>query len=166
MRRYGIISAILTILEFWRFDLQSKEAVKQQHLDSRKGQLERDNGKNVAVRRIISEDSELLYTSLKNLKRQPKEEYVNIFSTRKLTEEALTLLENRNREYLNTFYYYGSDGLSSIFDRDMKKIKKSSDPESIFNYSYGYRNTIFLHVSLKSIKQEMKKKGVKEECNS
>ena len=39
MRRYGIRSAILTILKFWREDLQSKEAVNQYYHRARKAGL-------------------------------------------------------------------------------------------------------------------------------
>ena len=145
MRRYVIKSAILSILGFRRADLKTKEAVKQQH---RSMQLEKDQGKNVTVQRIISEDLELFYTSLQNPERQPKEEYVDIFSTKKLTEEELTLLENRNRGYLNTFSDYGPDGVSFYFDSDMKEIEKSNDPESIFSRSYGNRWTIPLYVTV------------------
>ena len=151
MRRYGIRSAILTILEFWRIDLETKEAVKQRHLEARKNQL--------------SEDLELFYTSLQNPDRQPKAEKAYIFSTKKLTEEELTLLENRNREYLNTFLSYRSDRLPANFDDKMKEIKESSDPESIFSYSYGYRETIFLHVTLKSMQEEMRKRVANEDLS-
>ena len=146
MRRYGIRSAILTILEFWRIDLETKEAVKQRHLEARKNQL--------------SEDLELFYTSLQNPDRQPKAEraYRYIFSTKKLTEEELTLLENRNREYLNTFLSYRSDRLPANFDDKMKEIKESSDPESIFSYNYGYRESFCLHIKLKSMQEEMRKR--------
>ena len=91
---------------------------------------------------------EIFYTSLENSNSQPKEEFAYIFSTKKLTEEELTLLENRNRDFLNLFVYYGSDGFSSFFERDMKKKEKSSDPESIFSRSSGFRHTISLHVTL------------------
>ena len=146
MRRYGIRSAILTILQFWRKDLATKEAVKEIHLTARKYQ----------IRRILSEDLELFYTSLQNLERQPKEEGVNIFLTKKLTEKELTLLENRDEDFLNTFTYdkyvlYRGPGPSN-FKNDMEIIEKSSDPDSIFSRNYGHRYTIPLNVTPKSMK--------------
>ena len=98
--------------------------------------------------RIISEDLELFYTSLQNPERQPKEDYANIFSAQKLTEEELTLLENRNNDFLNTFRWYESDD-HTFFDGLMKEIKKSNDPESIYIWSSGFRLTKALHETLK-----------------
>ena len=137
MRRYGIRSAILTILKFWREDLQSKEAVNQYYHRAR----------NVTGERIISEDLELFYTSL-NPERQLNEDYANIFAAQKLTEEELTLLENRNKDFLNTFRWYEADD-HTFFDGLIKEMKKSNDPESIFIWSSGYRWTKVLHVTLK-----------------
>ena len=165
MRRYGIKSATLTILNFERFHLQTKEAVKQQHLMARKDQLEEDNGKYATGERIISEDLELLYTSLQNPKRQHitrlnSEDFcgiterANIFSTKKLTEKEVTLLENRSREFLNTFRWYGSEGRPSYFEDDMKQIGTSSDPDSVFTRNLGNRVTKTLHVSLRSVQKE------------
>ena len=170
MRRYGIRSGILTILNFRRSKLETKEAVKQIHLKSRKEQLKKENGKNVRIDRIISEDLDLFYTSLPKVRisiypeSQPKEELVDIFSTNKLTEEELVLLESRNKDYLDTFDYYESDK-SSLFTRDMEKIEKSSDLESIFSYSCGQRDTLTLHVTFESIKEEMLKRIANEDLS-
>ena len=163
MLRYGIRSAILTMLSFRRGHLIAKEAVKELHLQVRKDRLEEENGENVLyVHRIISEDSELFYTSLENPESYPKVEKAYIFSTKKLTEEELTLLENRNEDFLITFMYYGSDGLPSLFDSHMKKIEKSSDPESIFCCSWGHRWTFSLHVTPESMQDEMRKRVANE----
>ena len=168
MRRYGTQSAILTILVFRRADLKTKEAVKQQHLVARKRQLEREIGKRLTMfQRILSEDLESFYTSLQNPEIRPKIERVRIFSTQKLTEEELTLLEFRNREYLKTFRLYRSESLLR-FDHDMRRIENSSDPESIFSNCVGYRKTITLHVTLKSMQEEMREvpNGVPNENQS
>ena len=165
MRRYGIRSAILTILDFWRVHLKTKEAVIEKHLEVLKNQLRKENGKKVSVKRLLSQDLELLYISLQNPERQPKAEYVNIFWTQKLTKEELTLLENKNKDYLNTFSRYESGMHPSYFDGDMKEIGKSSDPESIFSWSCGYRTTIVLHVSLKSLEEEMRKRVANEDLS-
>ena len=108
---------------------------------------------------------ELLYTNLLNPEYQPKEEKAYIFSTKKLTEEEQTLLDNKNKNFINTFYDYGSDGFLSIFDRDMNKIQKSSDPETIFSRSSGYRWTLALHVPSKSKQEEMGKRVANEDTS-
>ena len=158
MRRSGIKSAILTILDFWREDLKTKEAVKQQHLEARKTE------EDVFVERMISEDLESFYTSLQNPECQLIEEYVEIFSTKKLTEEELTLLENRNREYLSKYISYSAE-FPPHFDRDMKRIKNSSDPESIFCNCVGYRKTITLHATFKSVQAEIRKRFPNEDLS-
>ena len=164
MRRYGIRSAILTILNFRRYNLKTKEAVKQQHIDSRKGQLDKGIKKSdLLVSRIISEDLELFYTNLQNPERQPKSDYASIFSTQKLTEEELTPLENRDRDFLNTFSLYDRTFGLSYFNEELEAIEKSSDPDSIFSYSTGCRDTITLHVTPKSVQEEMRKRVADED---
>ena len=165
MRRYGIRSAFLTILNFRRYNLKTKEAVKQQHLDSRKGQLDKEIKKSdLLVSRIISEDLELFYTNLQNPERQPKSDYASIFSTQKLTEEELTPLKNRDRYFLNTFsLYHGTFGFSNFNGDFLEAVEKSSDPDSIFSYSSGCRDTIILHVTLKSMEKEMRKRVANED---
>ena len=78
MRRYGIRSAILTISDFRRNTLETKEAVKQKHNEARKlvsSQLKKANGKYTTGDRNISEDFELyniIYISLQIQKVNPK----------------------------------------------------------------------------------------------
>ena len=85
---------------------------------------------------------ESFYTSLQNPKNLPKEQAVNIFLSPKLSEEELALLRSRNSDYLNTFFWYQTNATrSDDFENDMKKIEKSSDPESIFSFSAGDRWT-------------------------
>ena len=165
MRRYGIRSAILTILHFERVELQTKEVI-QKHHDAPLFQLLKDIG--VGHRRRlsferISDDLELLYTSLQNSERQPKAERVFIFSSKKLTEEELTLLENRDEDFLNAFPSYRSH--PSVFENHIKKIGKSSDPDSIFTWLSGNRKTIALDVTLKSMQEEMRKRVANEDLS-
>ena len=164
MRRYGIRSAILTMLHFWRDSLKTREAVIQQHVDARKVQLKKENEKNITVKRILSEDLESLYSH--NPKCQPEAEHAYIFLTKKLTDEETTLLEKRNRDYLKMFSYYRSDPHPHYFDNSMKEIRKSSDPESIFSRSYGFRITLALHVTLESIEEEMRKRVANEDLSN
>ena len=163
MRRYGIRSAILTTMGFWRANLKTKEAVKQLHCVARKDQLEKENRANVIVERIISEDLELFYTNLQNPERQIKEECARFFSTPKLTEEELMLLENRDIDFLDSFSLYESDSISNTFDWDMMKIEKSGDLDSIFSRNDGFRQTIHLNATLKSMQEEMRKRVANED---
>ena len=82
MRRYGIRSAILTIVDYRGYNLITKEAVIQRHLEASVYQLKKHNGKNVIVQRILSEDLELFYTSLQNPESQPKKDFSLIFWTK------------------------------------------------------------------------------------
>ena len=133
IKKYEIRSAILTILGFQRSNVKTKEEVKQRHLRAQK----------VVDHKVIdvisSEDSDLFYTSLQNPEGQPTAEQSYIFLTQKLSEKELTLLKSRNKNYLDTFSWYR---YPSIFDSAMKIIEQSSDPESIYSESIGYRKTI------------------------
>ena len=112
----------------------------------------------MSFERILSEDLELFYTNLQNPERQPTSDqkfvHTSYFSTRKLTEEELTLLKNRNEDFLNTFHSYGSGAhpeslrQAETLDSDMRAIERSSDPESVFSCCSGHRHTIELHVTL------------------
>ena len=148
MAKYEIESAILTTLDFGRLSLKTRETVDQEQ-----AQFEKYQRRGVSVDRLLSEDLESFYTSLQNPKLVPKEiqreETANIFLTQKLTEVELTLLKSRNSDYLNTFYWYQPDAKRSVnFDNNMKKIGKSSDPESIFSHSVGNRWTTRLKLPL------------------
>ena len=163
MRKYGIRSAILTKLYLKRWDLRTKEEVKQKYLDVREAQLKKDKGENVYVERLLSDDLESFYTSLQNPERPPKAGHSYIFLMQKLTEEDVTLVENRNNEYLSTFVIdYNRD---NEYKKTMEKFKESSDPESMFSYSYGRRSTSALHVTLKSVQEEMRKRASNEDLS-
>ena len=180
IRKYGIRTAILTILLFERNRLRTLEEVKQIHSNARKTQLQKDKGKIVVVERLLGEDLDSFYSCLyQNPEGLIKAERVNIFLTQKLTGEQRTLVENRNNEYLKTFNGYkgrpikGTRKYHSVvpimranihrrsdidpLDIDMKHIAKSSDPESIFIRNIGERWTIVLNVTLKSMQEEIRK---------
>ena len=166
MRKNGMRSAILSIVSFRQQKLKTKEEVKE-HLDARQNQLkEATEGeeKFAIVQRLLSEDLESLYTSLQNPEREPKKERVNLFLTQKLTEEQQTLLETRNDHYLKTFNWYNRPHWrKSHFNLDMSFIRESNDSESIFSRSDGERWTSALHVSLKSLQEEMRKRVSNED---
>ena len=158
MRKYGIRSAILTMLNLRHSNLRTKEEVKQKYLDVREAQLKKDIGKDEDVQRLLSDDLESFYTSLQNPERPPKAEHSNIFLMQKLTEEDVTLVENRNTDYFSTLWIDYNPYMEKSLPY-LEKFKESSDPESIFSYSYGGRWIFALHVTLKSMQEEMRKRA-------
>jgi len=172
MRKYGTRSAILTVLYLERWNLRTKEEVKQDYLDVREAQLKKDKGERVYVERLLSDDSESFYTSLQNPERPPKAEYFDIILLQKLTEEDVMLVKNRNTDYLSTFYWLSLslsgriiEGFDEYMELFKKKLNESSDPESIFGYHYGGRWTSALHVTLKSVQEEMRKRASIEDLS-
>ena len=168
MRQNGMRSAILTIVSFRQHKLIKKEEVVKEHLDARQNQLKRDQEEEVfvIVKRLLSEDLESLYISLQNPEQEPKTERANLFLTQKLTEEQQTLLETRNHHYLKTFNWYNRPyWWCSHFNADMYFIGESNDPESIFSRSNGERWTSAVHVSLKSLQEEMRKRVSNEDLS-
>ena len=120
----------------------------------------------------LSEDLESFYTSLQNPERPTKAEYSDIILIQKMTEEDVTLVENRNTDYLSTFYWLSLslsgrliDGFDEYMEKVKKKLNESSDPESIFCYHYGGRWTSALHVTLKSVQEEMRKRASNEDLS-
>ena len=88
--------------------------------------------------------------------------------TKKLTEEELRLVDEKDQDYLNTFQFYTQLGGSKsgyMFNNDIEQIKKSSDPESKFRYSSCHRWTSALHVTLKSMQEKMKKRATDEDLS-
>ena len=73
------------------------------------------------------------------------------------------LLENRDIDFLDSFSLYESDSISNTFDWDMMKIEKSGDLDSIFSRNDGFRQTIHLNATLKSMQEEMRKRVANED---
>ena len=154
MRKYGLRSAVMTILDFRLIKLITREEAKNDDLDPPRTFLSRQQ--------LLSEDLELFYTCRQNSESEP-EAGANFFLSQQLAEEEFTLLENRNNDYLNTFnLYYPLGGSSGIFDRDMQIIGKSSDPESIFSRGDGFRWTIVLNITLL---EKMRKRASNEDLS-
>ena len=151
MGKYAIRSAFLTMLYLEQYHLQTKDNIDSKHRYARKIQLKREQGEKLwldqDLHRILSDDLESFYTSQRKPGYLPEEESVAFFLAQKISEEEQTLLKNRNKDYLNKFKWYHSDS-SKVFDIDMKKIKKSSDPESIYRWNEGKRLTMNLNVTL------------------
>ena len=167
MREYGVRSAILTILNLRRYRLTTKEKVKQKYRDAHEAELKGD--KQAPILRSLNDDLEYFYDSLQNPERKPKVEECAGFLTKKLTEEELRLVDQKNQDFLNTFSFYTQlDGRSNdgyLFNNDIEQIKKSSDPESKFSYSSCHRWTFALHVTLKSMQEKMKKRAADEDLS-
>ena len=185
MSKYGIRSAILTMLYLRRDHLKTKEEVKQHNLGVRKAQLKKEKGETsvdfttrnhysekLSIKLLLSDDLESFYTSLQNQELPLVAEHSDISLIQKLIEEDVTLVENRNPNYLNTLGsfdfmnpyakyikpYNPTLGPRSV-DAYLKKFEESSDPESIFSYSAGHRWTQALLVTLKSVQHEMRKRA-------
>ena len=145
-----------------RGNLITKEEVKQKYCDAHKAELKKD--KRARIRRSLNDDLEYFYASLQNPESKPKAEDSYSFLTQKLTEEDLRLVHEKNQDYSNTFSDYYLLGPGKFAD-DVKKMKKSSDPESKFSYSSCHRLTSALHVTLKSMQEEMRKRAADEDLS-
>ena len=151
MQKYGIRSAILTILDMWRENLISKEKVKRKYRVAYKAELQ-NKKRNFKNRLSVNDDLESFDNNLQNPHTKPKTELIESFLTQKLTTEELKLVEERNEDYLELFFNYNCPGGGSfdkgslLFQKDMKKISKSSDPDSTFINTYCRRRTFLIYV--------------------
>ena len=158
----------------------TKEDVKQEYRYSHESKHKWKEGR--VVQPSLTDDLESFYNSLQNPESEPKEEaLLHCFVAKKLDEEELRLLNDRNEEYLNTFRCYNQEWQEKMantpgwedknrllseaaerFNDDMEDFEKSSDPESKFCYSCCGRWTFTLHVTLKSMQWEMRKRASNE----
>ena len=161
MREYGVRSAIFTVVCLRRQYLTTKEEVKQEYRETHEAELKKD--KKALIWRSFNEDLEYFYDSLQNPESKPKAEDSYSFLATKLTEEELRLVDEKNQDYLSKFvdHRYWPQIFNNVFD----KIKTSSDPESKFSYSFCDRWTSVLHVTLKSIQEEMRKRAADEDLS-
>ena len=163
MREYGVRSAILTTLNLRRQCLTTKEEVKQKYRDAHKAELKKN--KKARIRRSLNDDLEYFYASLQNPESKPKAEDSDSFLTQKLTEEELRLVDEKNQDYMHKYHSYSQLPGCWNFYYDIEEMKKSSDPESKFSYSTCERWTSALHVTLKSMQEEMSKRAADEDLS-
>ena len=142
MRKYRIQSSILTMLNMVRFNLVTKEKVKK----AAEGKLKNDEDWE-HYEGSINDDLERFFKNLQNQK-EVKLEYVPSFFTPKLTNEELKLVQEENKEHLNTYldYYNGKNP-----DVDVEEMKKS---DSKSKYVHGSCVRFTIPLSLETIANE------------
>ena len=123
----------------WRRKLITKEKAKE----ASKGKLTNEKfWKNQKT--SINDDLETFYTSLLNSK-EIKEEKVHSFFTPKLTDEELKLVETKNEDHLNTYFYHCSLRNPDVDPDEMKK----SDSKSKYVHGECFRRTYSLTLGKK-----------------
>jgi len=116
MRKYGIQSAIMTMLDMSRMNLVTKEKVKKAY----KGELKNDEDWK-DYEGSINDDLERFLINLQNQK-EVKDEGVGSFFTPKLTNEESKLVQEGYKEHLKTYLDHFR-GLNP--DVDVEEMKKS-----------------------------------------
>ena len=135
------------MLNMWRINLVTKEKVKKAY----KGELKNEKGWKL-YEVSINDDLERFLIDIQNQK-EVKEEDVQSFFTPKLTNEELKLVQERNKEHLETYAFLYPDV-------DVEEIKKS-DSKSKFVHGRCTRKTIPLTLETTEIK--MKKRRIQDE---
>ena len=171
MMTYGVTKAIFTNLNMYRNNIATQESVKQKYQAAHDIELKKTisfkRKRELNYRPSLNDDLESYYTDFYNLERIRKAQNVFSFLTQKLTTEEITLVDDKNEAYLSTFNSYGNSiGYNnSEFSQAIDAIKKSSDTDSIFAESYCYRWTIPLKITLKSRREEIKKRTSNEDVS-
>ena len=136
MRKYGIQSSILTMMEMRRKNLVTKETVKK----AAEGKLKNEKDWKY-YEGSINDDLERFLFNLQNEKEvKYMYEYHESFFTPKLTNEELRLVQEGNKQHLMTYWdhYEGSNP-----DVDVEEMKKS-DSKSKYVHGRCKRATMFL----------------------
>ena len=147
MRKYGIQTSILTMLNMFRIKLVTKEKVKK----AAEGKLKNDPDWE-DYEGSINDDLERFRLRLQN---QKEVEYENVksFFTPKLTNEELKLVKGGNKEHLKSYWDYDIDGLNP--DVDVEEMKKS-DSKSKYVHGRCWRKTISLTLGTSLVEDEIK----------
>ena len=145
MRKYGIQSSILTMLWMQRQNLVTKEKVKK----AAEGKLKNDPDW-FCYEGSINDDLERFLINLQNQK-EVKYEKVESFFTPKLTNEELKLLQEGNKEHLESYSFH-CDGQNP--DVDVEEMKKS-DSKSKYVHGFCRRRTFQLTLETSQFEDEM-----------
>ena len=132
MRKYGIQSSILTMLQMVRYNLVTKEKVKK----AAEGKLKNDLEWKDYVG-SINDDMEQFWINLQNQKEVEYED-VDSFFLPKLTQKELKLVREGNKEHLMT---YAEHFVGRNPDVDVEEMKKS-DSKSKYVHGWCCRKTI------------------------
>ena len=138
MRKYGIQSAILTVLVMRRWKLITKEKSKLAYEGKLKNEEDWKNRE-----QSIGDDLETFFENLQSQKEIEKE-IVRSFFLPKLTEDELKLVEQRNEQHLSTYSNHYEELNPDVDPEEMKK----SDSRSKYVHGRCWRSTI--HLALKS----------------
>ena len=138
MRKYRIQSALLTVLNMYRWKVVTKEKVKQAY----EGKLKNDEEWN-DYQQSIGDDLDTFFTNLQSQK-EIKNEVVGRFFLPKLTEDELKLVEQRNEQHLSTYseHYFQLNP-----DVDPEEMKKS---DSRSKYVVGRCKRKTWHLTIES----------------
>ena len=142
MRKYGIQSSILTMLNMERWKLVTKEKVKK----AAEGKLKNENGWK-DCEGSINDDLERLIINLQNQQVENIERIYSFF-TPKLTNEELKLVEMVDEDHLKTYlsHYNGNNPDVNIDEM------KTSDSKSKYVHGHCMRFTVSL--TLDNLKQK------------
>ena len=124
MKKYKINSVMVTIIDMWRLNLITKEAMENYC----KGKRIQKNS--------VNDDLESLFDDLR-LGRQPLE-YCPTYFLPKLTKEELKAVERKDPDYLKTFSLAGN---ADVPEAEMKL----SESDSKFVKAYGSRITFTIN---------------------
>ena len=137
MKTYGLKSSILTGLDMWRLNLITKEKSKAAYEQKLK------NDKNWRHYEVsINDDLESFFNKLQAISslKDIKGEGVKSFFLPKISEDELKLIEQKNRDYMLTYY--------ERFDADVEKEEmKKSDSADKYICSKCYRRTMILNLN-------------------
>ena len=140
MRKYGIQTAILTMLCMYRKNLVIKEKVKRVSEGKLKNESEWED-----YEESIHDDLETYFENLQG-RNEIKNEVVRSFFLPKLTEEEQRMVEEKNKLQLATYYHYYFHKNPDVRPEEMKL----SDSKSKFVHGRCLRITE--HLALESTK--------------
>ena len=141
MRKYGIESSILTMVDMTRLNLVTTEKVKE----AAEGNLKNEYRWKF-YEGSINDDLEKFFINLQNRK-VVKDENIVSFFTPKLTNEELKLVQERNQEHLKTY-------LNKNPDVDVEEMKKS-DSKAKYVHVQCCRRTLSLKTEINQIEDEV-----------
>ena len=131
MRRYGLQSAMLTMICMWRSHLVTKEQME----DYYKGKKVNDIG---WFKESVHDDLQSLFEKLKVGINQ--NEYIYSFTLPKLTPEEMKLIATKDLAYLQTYTVFGDGRNPDVSDQDMNL----SESKSKFIYKLCLRDSYSL----------------------
>ena len=154
MRKYGIESSILTMVDMTRLNLVTTEKVKE----AAEGNLKNEYRWKF-YEGSINDDLEGFLTNLQN-QEEVEDGVVWSFFTPKLTNEEMKLVEERNQEHLKTYErHYDSRNP----DVDPEEMKKSAS-KSKYVHVQCRRRTMLLRIK-KTIDAEINDEMEKKICS-